>query len=435
MHATRLLFAVGAVLMTAVPARAETWLHCGDLLDVKQGQLTGPATLVVVDDRIERIERGRVAPDDADIEVADLTGLTCLPGLMDMHTHLSGQSSPTAYIERFTKDPAEIAYDAAVYARRTLAAGFTTVRDLGDSFNVTVALREAIDAGKVPGPHIYTAAKALATTGGHGDPTNGWRHDLMGSPDPVDGVLNGIAEAREAVRQRYKDGADLIKITITGGVLSMAKSGMAPQFMSDEVEAVVATARDYGMRVAAHAHGVEGMKRAILAGITSIEHGTMMNREIMDLMIEHGTWYVPTISAGKFVAEKAEIDGYFPEIIRPKARAIGPQIQDTFGRAWRAGVKIAFGTDSGVSPHGENAKEFGYMVETGMSAADAIRSATINAAELLDIADRAGRIAPGFHADIIAVDGNPLADVRELEDVDFVMKSGQVFKPTQQSAP
>lgn len=428
MHANRFLFGLCALILAFSSARAETWLHCGAVLDTERGRLEGPATLVVADDRIERVERGHASPDDDVVDVVDLSALTCLPGLMDMHTHLTSQSSPTAYINRFTKNPAEIVLDGVVYARRTLEAGFTTVRDVGDSFNASIALRDAIAAGKVPGPRVFTSGKSLATTGGHADPTNGWRHDLMGSPEPVDGVLNGVAEAREAVRQRYKDGADLIKITVTGGVLSMAKSGLAPQFRSDEVEAVIETARDYDMHVAAHAHGKEGMRRAIEAGITSIEHGTMMDEEIMALMVEHGTWYVPTILAGRFVAEKAKVEGYFPDVVRPKAAAIGPMIQDTFGQAWRAGVKIAFGTDSGVSAHGDNAQEFALMVEAGMPPADAIRAATLNAAALLGVDDRAGRIAAGFWADIIAVSGNPLDDVGVLEDVAFVMKAGSVYK-------
>jgi len=424
-HAPKLIVAL--LLGCAATAQAETWLRCGALLDVVDGELTGPKTLVVEHGNIVRIVDGHpTAPTEIQAEYA-LGDKTCLPGLMDMHTHITGQSSPTAYINRFTKNPAEIVLDGVVYARRTLAAGFTTIRNVGDSFNTSVALRDAINAGKVPGPRIYTAAKALATTGGHGDPTNGWRHDLMGRPGPEDGVLNGIAAAREAVRQRYKDGADLIKITVTGGVLSLAKSGMAPQFRDDEVRAVIETARDYAMPVAAHAHGKEGMLRAIRAGIHSIEHGTMMDEEVMAAMVEQGTWYVPTILAGKFVAEKAEVDGYFPDVVRPKAAAIGPQIQETFGRAWRAGVKIAFGTDSGVSPHGDNAREFVYMVEAGMPAAEALRSATVNAAELLGIADRVGRLAAGYWADVIAVEGNPLEDIAFLGDVDFVMKGGEIY--------
>jgi len=413
----------------ATTAGAETWVRCGDSVDVAEGALTGPLTLIVVDDRIDRVVEGH-PPAESSAEIVDIASLTCLPGLMDMHTHITSQSSPTSYIDRFTANEADVALESTVYARRTLDAGFTTVRNLGDAYNASIALRDAIEAGHVPGPRIFTAGKGLATTGGHADPTNSWRADLMGSPTPRDGVLNGIAEAREAVRQRYKDGADLIKITITGGVLSVAKSGLAPQFRPDEAQAVIETARDYGMHVAAHAHGKEGMIRAINAGIHSIEHGTMMDDEVIALMKERGTWYVPTISAGRFVAEKAQIDGYFPPLVRPKARAIGPMIQETFARAWKAGVKIAFGTDSGVSPHGDNAEEFVFMVEAGMAPADAIRSATLSGAELLGVSDRAGTLSAGNWADVIAVAGNPLEDVSTLGDVAFVMKAGKVHKAT-----
>jgi imidazolonepropionase-like amidohydrolase len=385
-------------------------------------------TVVVVDDRIERVESGFPAAPEGTTSV-DLMEMTCLPGLMDMHTHLTSESSPTRYADRFTDNEADVALQSVEYARETLAAGFTTVRDLGDSYNASIALRDAIDRGVIAGPRIYTSGKSLATTGGHADPTNGWRADLMGEPGPRDGVLNGVAEAREAVRQRYKDGADLIKVTITGGVLSVAKSGMNPQFTTDEIEAVIETATDYEMHVAAHAHGAEGMKRAIRAGIHSIEHGTFMDDEVIEMMIENGTWFVPTISAGKFVAEKAEIDGFYPELVRPKAALIGPLMQETFGRAHAAGVRIAFGTDCGVCYHGDNAAEFGFMVEAGMSPADALRSATLNAAELLGVEDEAGQLAAGFWADIIAVADDPLESVDTLTDVRFVMKGGTVFVP------
>lgn len=423
----RSIFLMILCALATTAGAAETWVRCGASVDVAEGRLTDAVTLVIVDERIDRVVDGHPETGQ-DAEIVDVSGLTCLPGLMDMHTHLTSQSSPTRYTEGFTLNEADVALRSTVYARRTLEAGFTTVRDLGDSFNASIALREAIEAGHVPGPRIFTSGKSLATTGGHADPTNGWRADLMGAPTPQDGVLNGIAEAREAVRQRYKDGADLIKITVTGGVLSVAKSGLAPQFHPDEVQAVIDTAIDYGMHVAAHAHGKEGMIRAITAGIHSIEHGTMMDDEVFALMKEHGTWYVPTIMAGKFVAEKAEIDDYYPALVRPKAREIGPMIQNTFERAWKSGVKIAFGTDSGVSLHGDNAEEFVFMVETGMSPADAIRTATINAAELLGVSDRAGTLAAGKWADVIAVSGNPLEDVSALGDVAFVMKAGEVHK-------
>jgi imidazolonepropionase-like amidohydrolase len=315
-----------------------------------------------------------------------------------------------------------------LFAQRTLLAGFTVVRNLGDAYNVTVALRNAIEDGDVIGPRIFTAAKSLASTGGHADPTNGWASTIMGNPGPVDGVVNSVEDARRAVRQRYKDGADWIKITATGGVLSVATSGQNPQFTVQELEAIVDTAADYGLRVAAHAHGTEGMKRAVLAGVASIEHGTYMSDEVMELMRDRGTWYVPTILAGKWVAEKAEIDGFFPELVRPKAAAIGPVIHDTFRRAYEAGVPIVFGTDTGVSPHGDNAREFGLMVEAGMPPMEAIRSATSVAAEFLGIEERYGSLAKGKQADVVAVPGNPLENIHVMENVAFVRKAGKVYK-------
>jgi len=409
-------------------AAAETvWVRCGGVVDVTEGRLLDAHTVIVEQDRFAELRPG--FPDLPDgVESIDLSDLTCLPGLMDMHTHLSSEFSPSAYIERFTLNEADLALRSAVFARRTVEAGFTTVRDVGDSFNVTIALRDAINDGMFPGPRIFTSAKSIATTGGHADPTNSWRRDLMGDPGPREGVINGLADAREAVRQRYKDGADLIKITATGGVLSVARSGQNPQFTEEELGEIVRVAADYDMHVAAHAHGTEGMRRAIRAGVRSIEHGTYMEDDVIDLMIEHQTWYVPTISAGRFVAEKAAIDGYFPPVVAAKAAAIGPLIEQTFARAHAAGVRIAFGTDCGVCPHGSNAGEFALMVEAGMSPADALRSATINAAELLGRAEDLGRIQPGFLADLVAVDGNPLESVEVLEQAQFVMRDGRVMR-------
>jgi imidazolonepropionase-like amidohydrolase len=315
-----------------------------------------------------------------------------------------------------------------VYAERTLLAGFTTVRNLGDVDNVSIALRNAIDQGMVHGPRIFTAGKSIATTGGHADPTNGRNLDLTGDPGPKDGVINGIEDARKAVRQRYKDGADLIKITSTGGVLSYAKNGQNPQFTLDEIQAVTSTAKDYGFRVAAHAHGDEGIQRAVLGGVDSIEHGTFMSDRTIALMKQHGTWYVPTISAGAYVAEKAKTPGYYPEIVRPKALAVGPQIQQTFARAWKAGVRIAFGTDAAVYPHGGNAHEFVLMVDAGMPPAAALQSATIGAAELLDQSTSVGQLAAGFFADVVAVPGNPLERIAVMETPSFVMKNGSVYR-------
>ncbi len=415
----------GLALLAATAAYADTTtLHCGRLVDVNALRVLTQQSIVVEDGRIASVQPGFVAGD----KVVDLRDSTCMPGLMDMHTHIWRQLDENTYLENFTDDPGQWAFKMPLYAKRTLMAGFTTIRDLGDRWNLSLALRDAISDGYIIGPRIYTAGKSLATTGGHGDPTNDWRFDIQGDPGPKQGVINGVSDARKAVRQRYKDGVDLIKITATGGVLSQARSGQNPQFQDDELAAVIETARDYDFTVAAHAHGAEGMKRAIRAGISSIEHGTYMDDEVMGLMKKHGTWYVPTIMAGQWVAEKSKIPGFFPEVVRPKAAAIGPQIQDTFAKAYAAGVKIAFGTDSGVSAHGDNAGEFVYMVAGGMPPIEAIRAATLNAAKLLRIDDELGTIESGKIADVVAVPGDPTEDINRMLDVSFVMRSGIIYK-------
>jgi len=420
---TTLLTLVAGISLS-LHAQADTLLlECAQLLDVEAGKMLKNQQILVTDNRISEV--GSSVAASADIQRIPLE--TCLPGLMDMHVHLGGQSAPNSYIKQFQDDEADYALASAYYAGLTLRAGFTTVRNLGDAYNESVALRDSINSGQTAGPRIFTSARSIGTTGGHADPTNGFRHDLMGDPGPAEGVINNADDARKAVRQRYKDGADWIKITATGGVLSLAKSGQNPQFTQEEVDAIVTAATDYGMGVAAHAHGTEGLKRAVLAGVTSIEHGTYLDDEAMQMMKERGTWYVPTIAAGKFVAEKAAVDGYFPEVVRPKAAAVGPQIQDTFAKAYKAGVKIAFGTDMGVGPHGENALEFVYMVEAGMPELEAIRSATLNTAEMLQISNDLGSIKAGKLADIIAVSGNPLEDINTLRKVDFVMKDGKII--------
>jgi len=422
------LAVASALLSSPFSTVADTLIHAGKVFTGTSNSLQENVTIVVEDNKIKAVKKGFAEAQEGDT-VIDLKTSTVMPGLMDMHVHLSSQhGGPQTYLERFSLNEADYALRAANYAKITLDSGFTTVRNLGDGYNETVALRNAISKGYATGPRIYTVAKSIATTGGHADPSNGLSHLLRPDVGPKQGVVNGEAEAREAVRTRYQDGADLIKITATGGVLSVAKSGQNPQFMTDELEAIVETAKDYGMTVAVHAHGKEGMKRAIEAGVDSIEHGTYMDDEIRTLMKKHGTYYVPTILAGKFVADKAKIDGFFPELVRPKAAAIGPLIQNTFEQAHKACVKIAFGTDSGVSAHGDNAQEFSLMVEAGMKPADALLSATVNSANLLGISDILGTLEEGKLADIVAVQGNPLDDISLMESVSFVMKDGVVYK-------
>jgi imidazolonepropionase-like amidohydrolase len=402
-------------------------LHCGNLFDSRSGTLLGAHTVVVRNGKVAEVLAGR-AEAVADATAIDLSDRTCMPGWTDLHVHLGSQSSPASYSEGFRLDDVDFAFRSVGYAEKTLLAGFTSVRDLGG--NVAPHLRDAIHQGLVKGPRIWAAGKSIATTGGHADPTNGLNTELshlIGPPGPTDGVINSVEDARQAVRQRYKDGSDVIKITATGGVLSYAKSGDAPQFTIEEARAIVETAKDYGYKVAAHAHGEEGMYRAVAGGVTSIEHGTYMSDRVMALMKQKGTWYVPTLYAGRFVAEKAKIDGYYPEIVRPKAARIGAMIQDTAAKAYRNGVKIAFGTDMGVGPHGDNAREFLYMVEAGIPASYALQSATLLAAEVLGVDDQ-GVVEAGKRADIIAMPGDPLADIGNVLKVDFVMKDGVVYK-------
>lgn len=408
--------------------QAATLIHAGRVIDGVSGESLRDRTIVVDKGRITAIEQGFRKPASGDTLV-DLRKSTVMPGLMDMHVHLTSEHSKNSELDRFKKDAPDVAIDGVTYAERTLMAGFTTVRDLGDSFRASVALRNAINAGKVPGPRIFAAGKSIATTGGHADPTNGWASYLNGEDvGPLEGVVNGPEEAAQAVRQRYKEGSDLIKITATGGVLSIAKNGLNPQFTEEEIRSIVATARDYGFKVAAHAHGAEGMKRAVRAGVDTIEHGTFMDDETIGLMKERGTWYVPTITAGRWVFDRSKEDGFFPTLVRPKAALVGPQIQGTFAKAYKAGVKILFGTDTGVSAHGDNAREFVLMVEAGMPAMAAIKSATSVTARFLEIDDRLGTVESGKIADLVAVPGDPLADITAMQRVHFVMKDGAVYR-------
>ena len=422
---------IGAIALTIAigsVADAATLIHAGRVIDGLANQAMSERTIVIDGGRIVAIESGYRAPSVGD-RVVDLKNSTLMPGLMDMHVHITSEYSRTSELDRFKKDGPDIALDGAMFAERTLQAGFTTVRDLGDGFRASIALRNAINAGKLAGPRIFAAGKSIATTGGHADPTNGWADHLGGANvGPLDGVVNGEEQAAQAVRQRYKEGSDLIKITATGGVLSVAKNGLNPQFTEEELRSVVQTARDYGFKVAAHAHGAEGMKRAVRAGVDTIEHGTFMDDETIKLMKERGTYYVPTITAGAWVFDRSKEEGFFPALVRPKAAMIGPQIQGTFAKAYKAGVKILFGTDTGVSAHGQNAREFVLMVESGMPAMEAIKSATSVSAKYLEIDDRLGSVEVGKVADLVAVPGDPIKDISAMQRVHFVMKDGVVHR-------
>ncbi len=422
----KLLFTLFFLAISTTLAAQDTYLHCGKLVDTKSGKILTDKTIVVSDTKIIKIENGFISGKKDDITI-DLKDKTVMPGLIDMHVHLEEETNPNKYIERYTNNEADIAFNSVEFAKVTLMAGFTTVRDLGGS-GVNISLRKAIKKGRIEGPRIFTAGKALATTGGHADPTNGNNRKLIGNPGPKEGVVNSIEDAKKAVRQRYKNGADLIKITATGGVLSIAKSGSNPQFSVEEIKAICETAKDYGFHVAAHAHGDEGMQRAILGGVKTIEHGTLMSEKTMDLMKKYDAYLVPTITAGKEVTEKAAIEGYYPAIIVPKALDIGPKIQNTFKKAYERGVGIAFGTDAGVYKHGENAREFVYMVEAGMPVIAAIQSATTTNAHILNMQDQLGQIAPGFLADIIAVNEDPTKNINTMRNIAFVMKDGVIFK-------
>ncbi|MBK7938049.1 MAG: amidohydrolase family protein [Lewinellaceae bacterium] len=422
----RSIFQILSLFLVVQPIVAQTtYLHCGRILPI-EGDPQTAATIVVEGNKIARIEKGyTIAPKG--VETVDLKDKTVLPGLIDCHVHFEFEQSRSRYTERYSMNDADIAFRAAVYAKRTLQAGFTTVRDLGGR-GINIALRDAINGGWAEGPRIVTSGKTISITGGHGDHTTGARWDLFDPPPGAeDGIADGPDACRTAVRTQIKRGADLIKVTATGGVLSLARDGRLPHYAEDELVTIVKTARDLGVDVAAHAHGDAGMRRAVEAGVASIEHGTFMSDTTMELMKKHGTWYVPTLTAGSAVSDSAKYaKGFFPEVVRVKALEIGPQIRETTGKAYKKGVKIAFGTDAGVYPHGKNNLEFVYMFDAGMKNDDILRAATMNAATLLRMQDKIGSLEAGKLADIVAVDGNPLTDIKAMLRVVFVMKDGKV---------
>lgn len=408
---------------------ADTWIQAGRLYDGKSEQMIGNSTVVVSEGKIKAVKSGFPSPPSG-AQVIDLKNATLLPGFIDCHVHLSAEFTPQAYTRKYTWNAADYAIRSTVFARRTLEAGFTTVRDLGDDSPgamTVVALKKAIRDGEVVGPRIVAAGKSLATMGGHADPTNGTGDQFLLTPGPRQGVLTGPKEAREAVRWRYKRGADCIKLTATGGVLSVANSGDNPQFSDEELEAVVETAKDYNMKVAVHAHGPEGMLRAVLAGVDSIEHGTYITPQIIAAMKPRGTFWVPTLLAGEEVRLKGQEEGYYQPVVARKAVQVGTHMKNNAPKVLKSGVRIAFGTDAGVFSHGKNAGEFRLMVEGGLTPLQAIRCANIEAATLLGLEKEIGSIEVGKAADLVAVPGDPRADITLTERVNFVMKGGRVI--------
>jgi imidazolonepropionase-like amidohydrolase len=413
---------------TALQAGEASFVHAGTVLVRAGAKPLNEQTIVVRDGQIERIEEGYLRPSDteSDIQVVDLKDQFVLPGLMDMHVHLLFQLSKTSRTDALFTTTSMEALAGAYYANKTLMAGFTTVRDLGGTPEAIYALRNGIANGLVPGPRILSAGSALAATGGHGD-VDGFKPELLEIWTP-ETICDGPYECRKAVRYAVKMGADWIKITATGGVLSDTATGTDQQMTDDEMIEIVNTAHGLGVKVAAHAHGANGIRAALKAGVDSIDHGTFTDTEAIKLFRKSGAYMVPTLSPGVKVPARMEGNPFFTDAIKAKATAASAASRETFQKAYRSGVKIAFGTDSGVTPHGENADELVMMVEAGMTAEDAIQAATITSAQLLGLDDKLGTLEHGKVADLIAVSGDPLQDISVLKSVSFVMKEGTIVK-------
>jgi imidazolonepropionase-like amidohydrolase len=412
------------------PASKTYVLKAARMFDGKSNSLATPGLVVVTDGKIAAV--GAKAAVPAGAEIIDLGEATLLPGFIDAHTHLTMMYSDDwkqNTLDGLQKTIAEQALDASANARVTLLAGFTTVRDVGSHDYLDVGLRNAIRDGVVPGPRMLVTVHALGSTGGHCDHGGGFRAGLFGrETDPLDGVINGPDQARYAVRLDHKYGADMIKVCATGGVLSLTDDVDTPQLTQEELNAIVDEAHALRRKTAAHAHGNEGAKRAILAGIDSIEHGSFMQDDTLDLMKQRGTYLVPTLIAGDSLREKIDKGVYLPPAIIVKTHAALAARSQMFQHAVAKGVKIGFGTDAAVYAHGRNAEEFHLMVDLGMKPIDALRSAALPDAELLAIQDRLGTLEPGKLADVIAVPGDPVENIRQTEKVFFVMKEGVIYR-------
>ena len=410
-----LLLVPGAVPAQSAQAPQPTVIRAARMLDLTAGRMVANPVIVVEGDRISAVNPS-AAPANA--RVVDLGDMTLLPGFMDLHTHLVSEISAASFTQAVTLTESDLAFSATANARKTIMAGFTTVRDFGGQ--VTVALGKAVDRGTVVGPRVVPSREALGITGGHCDVT-GFAPGIL-EQDPKGGVADGPWAVVQAVRYQIKHGAQVIKTCATAGVLSMEGPVGAQQYTEEELRAMVEEAARHGVKVAAHAHGTEGIKAAVRAGVASIEHGSMLDEEAIALMKQKGTYLVPTT----YLVDRINLP-VLPPLVRRKAEIVLPLARESLKRAIASGVKIGFGTDAGVYPHGENAKEFAVLVRQGMSPLDALRSATVNAADLLGVSDR-GLIAAGKLADLVAVPGDPLRDITATERVSWVMQGGKVIK-------